>query len=106
MGPRLEEARRLLKPSGSFFVHLDYREVHYCKVLLDQMLGRESFINEIIWAAGIAGYAAQGRNRAQELVGAKGTARRRPILLGLGLGGRFRRGELEPLGRGQLEALR
>jgi len=48
--PRLEEARRLLRPSGSFFLHLDYREVHYCKVLLDGLFGRESFMNEIIWA--------------------------------------------------------
>ncbi|MGD9791159.1 MAG: site-specific DNA-methyltransferase [Phycisphaerales bacterium] len=48
--PRLEEARRLLKPHGSFFFHIDYREVHYCKVLLDSIFGRESFINEIVWA--------------------------------------------------------
>lgn len=48
--PRLEEARRLLKPNGSFFFHIDYREVHYCKVLLDSIFGRESFINEIVWA--------------------------------------------------------
>lgn len=48
--PRLWEARRLLRPNGSFFFHIDYREVHYCKVLLDSIFGRESFINEIIWA--------------------------------------------------------
>ncbi|RNC82329.1 MAG: site-specific DNA-methyltransferase [Phycisphaera sp.] len=48
--PRLEQAQRLLKPNGSFFLHLDYREVHYAKVLLDMIFGRESFINEIIWA--------------------------------------------------------
>ena len=48
--PRLREAQRLLKPQGSFFFHIDYREVHYCKVLLDQIFGRESFINEIIWS--------------------------------------------------------
>ncbi|MEI7837592.1 MAG: site-specific DNA-methyltransferase [Planctomycetota bacterium] len=48
--PRLEEARRLLKSTGSFFFHIDYREVHYCKVLLDSIFGRESFMNEIIWA--------------------------------------------------------
>ena len=50
MEPRLEEARRLLKPGGAFFLHIDYREVHYCKVLLDQLFGRDSFINEIVWA--------------------------------------------------------
>jgi site-specific DNA-methyltransferase (adenine-specific) len=48
--PRLKEARRLLKPDGSFFFHIDFREVHYCKVLLDSIFGRESFLNEIIWA--------------------------------------------------------
>lgn len=48
--PRLMEAHRLLAPTGSFFLHLDYREVHYAKVLLDQIFGRERFVNEIIWA--------------------------------------------------------
>lgn len=48
--PRLAEARRVLKPAGSLYFHIDYREVHYCKVLLDAIFGRESFINEIIWA--------------------------------------------------------
>ena len=48
--PRLLEAFRLLKPTGSFFLHLDYREVHYAKVALDGIFGRSSFINEIIWA--------------------------------------------------------
>ena len=53
--PRLREARRILKPEGSFFLHVDYREVHYCKVLLDEIFGRESFINEIIWAYDFGG---------------------------------------------------
>ncbi len=48
--PRLEEAYRVLKPEGSLFFHIDYREVHYCKILLDVIFGRASFINEIIWA--------------------------------------------------------
>jgi len=48
--PRLEEAKRLLTPDGSLYFHIDYREVHYCKILLDQIFGRESFLNEIIWA--------------------------------------------------------
>ncbi len=50
MEPRLEEARRLLTPTGSFFLHIDCREVHYCKILLDHIFGRDSFMNEIIWA--------------------------------------------------------
>ena len=53
--PFLVEARRLLKPSGSFYLHLDYREAHYAKVLLDQIFGRECFINEIIWAYDFGG---------------------------------------------------
>ena len=48
--PRLREAYRLLTPDGSLFVHLDYREAHYVKVLLDTIFGRECFMNEIIWA--------------------------------------------------------
>jgi site-specific DNA-methyltransferase (adenine-specific) len=48
--PRLREAHRVLAPTGSLYFHIDYREVHYCKVLLDRIFGRQSFINEIIWA--------------------------------------------------------
>ena len=58
--PRFREARRVLKPHGSFFLHVDYREVHYCKVLLDRLFGRTSFINEIIWAYD---YGARSRSR-------------------------------------------
>ena len=58
--PRLEEAHRLLAPAGSFFLHLDYREVHYAKVVLDGIFGRASFINEIIWAYD---YGARSRTR-------------------------------------------
>ena len=50
LGPRLEQAHRLLEVDGSFFLHVDQREVHYCKVLLDRIFGRDSFMNEIIWA--------------------------------------------------------
>lgn len=56
--PRFHEAHRILKPNGSFFLHIDYREVHYCKVLLDGIFGRNSFLNEIIWA-----YDFGGRSR-------------------------------------------
>jgi site-specific DNA-methyltransferase (adenine-specific) len=56
--PRLREAHRLLAPHGSFFLHVDCREVHYCKVRLDEIFGRECFMNEIIWA-----YDYGGRSR-------------------------------------------
>lgn len=48
--PRLEEGYRCLKPNGSFFLHVDYRTVHYCKMILDSIFGIKSFINEIIWS--------------------------------------------------------
>ncbi|GAA4170481.1 DNA-methyltransferase [Gryllotalpicola koreensis] len=48
--PRLAEAWRLLAPDGTLYLHLDYREAHYAKVLLDALFGRECFINELIWA--------------------------------------------------------
>jgi site-specific DNA-methyltransferase (adenine-specific) len=48
--PRLEQAWRLLAADGTLYLHLDYREVHYAKVLLDALFGRECFLNEIIWA--------------------------------------------------------
>lgn len=52
---RFEEAYRVLHPHGSFFLHLDYRAVHYCKVMLDEIFGHESFINELIWAYDFGG---------------------------------------------------
>ena len=58
--PRLREAYRVLKPDGSLYFHIDYREVHYCKILLDEIFGRDSFINEIIWAYD---YGARTRKR-------------------------------------------
>jgi site-specific DNA-methyltransferase (adenine-specific) len=55
--PRLVEAHRILKPYGSLYFHIDYREVHYCKILLDQIFGKECFLNEIIWAYDYGGRA-------------------------------------------------
>jgi site-specific DNA-methyltransferase (adenine-specific) len=57
LAPRLEEARRLLTGSGTLYVHLDWREAHYCKVLLDEIFGRECFLNEVIWAYDYGGRA-------------------------------------------------
>jgi len=55
---RLVEAHRVLAPSGSLYFHIDYREVHYCKVLLDDIFGRDCFLNEIIWAYDYGGRTA------------------------------------------------
>jgi site-specific DNA-methyltransferase (adenine-specific) len=48
--PRLREAHRLLAESGTLYFHTDYRESHYCKLLLDEIFGRERFLNELVWA--------------------------------------------------------
>ncbi len=58
--PRIEAALRCLTPDASVFVHLDFREVHYIKVALDRLLGRDRFINEIIWAYD---YGGRPKNR-------------------------------------------
>jgi site-specific DNA-methyltransferase (adenine-specific) len=50
LAPRLEHARRVLAPHGTLYFHIDYREAHYCKLLLDELFGREAFLNEIVWA--------------------------------------------------------
>lgn len=58
--PRLEQAWRLLTNNGTLYLHLDYREVHYAKVLLDALFGRGCFLNEIIWAYD---YGARSKSR-------------------------------------------
>jgi site-specific DNA-methyltransferase (adenine-specific) len=58
--PRLAHARRLLTRSGTLYFHVDYREAHYCKLLLDEIFGRECFLNEIVWAYD---YGARTRRR-------------------------------------------
>jgi site-specific DNA-methyltransferase (adenine-specific) len=60
IAPRLHEARRVLAAHGTLYFHIDYREAHYCKVLLDEVFGRECFLNEIIWAYD---YGAKPRRR-------------------------------------------
>jgi site-specific DNA-methyltransferase (adenine-specific) len=58
--PRLTRARELLAPHGTLYFHIDYREAHYCKLLLDELFGRDAFLNEIIWAYD---YGAKPRRR-------------------------------------------
>ena len=58
--PRLRRARELLAPHGTLYFHIDYREAHYCKLLLDEIFGRDAFLNEIIWAYD---YGAKPRRR-------------------------------------------
>jgi site-specific DNA-methyltransferase (adenine-specific) len=58
--PRLVEGRRVLATTGTLYFHIDYREAHYCKLLLDEVFGRENFLNEIIWAYD---YGARSKKR-------------------------------------------
>jgi site-specific DNA-methyltransferase (adenine-specific) len=62
----LRELRRVLHPTGTLYLHLDYREAHYVKLLLDELFGRECFLNELIWAydygASQAPLAAEARH--------------------------------------------
>jgi site-specific DNA-methyltransferase (adenine-specific) len=60
LAPRLQEARRLLRREGTLYFHIDYRESHYCKLLLDELFGRECFLNELVWAYD---YGARARRR-------------------------------------------
>jgi site-specific DNA-methyltransferase (adenine-specific) len=60
LAPRLEEAHRLLDEQGTLYFHIDYREAHYCKLLLDEIFGRDQFLNEIIWAYD---YGARAKSR-------------------------------------------
>lgn len=58
--PRLSEVRRVLRDDGTLYFHIDYREAHYCKLLLDELFGRDCFLNEIIWAYD---YGARAKRR-------------------------------------------
>ncbi len=58
--PRLERAKALLAPHGTLYLHIDYREAHYVKLLLDEVFGREAFLNELIWSYD---YGAKPRRR-------------------------------------------
>ena len=63
MKNRLELAKRLLASDGAIYVQLDYNEVHYCKVLMDEIFGRENFQREIIWRIGwVSGYKTIEKN--------------------------------------------
>jgi site-specific DNA-methyltransferase (adenine-specific) len=60
LAPRIERAHALLAPHGTLYFHIDYREAHYCKLLLDEVFGRDAFLNEIIWSYD---YGAKPRRR-------------------------------------------
>ncbi len=68
LAPCLTGCHRLLKPSGSLFVHLDYRTVHYVKVQLDRLFGRQHFVNEIIWCYSVGGKSRRSFGKKHDTI--------------------------------------
>lgn len=66
--PILEHSRRALAPAGSLFVHLDYRAVHYVKVALDRLFGRDRFVNELVWCYAVGGKSRRGFGRKHDTI--------------------------------------
>ena len=66
--PILEHSRRALAATGSLFVHLDYRAVHYTKVALDRLFGRARFVNEIVWCYAVGGKSRRGFGRKHDTI--------------------------------------
>ena len=66
--PRLVHSRRVLADHGSLFVHLDYRAVHYVKVALDRLFGRDRLVNEIIWCYSVGGKSRRGFGRKHDTI--------------------------------------
>ncbi|HEY5949542.1 MAG TPA: site-specific DNA-methyltransferase [Kofleriaceae bacterium] len=66
--PYLEHSRRTLADHGSLFVHLDYRAVHYVKVALDRLFGRDRFVNEIVWCYAVGGKSRRGFGRKHDTI--------------------------------------
>jgi DNA modification methylase len=68
LAPYLEHSRRTLAATGSLFVHLDYRTVHYVKIALDRLFGRSRFINEIVWCYAVGGKSRRGFGRKHDTI--------------------------------------
>ncbi len=68
LSPLLEHSQRTLAPTGSLFVHLDYRAVHYVKVALDRLFGRTRFVNEIVWCYAVGGKSRRGFGRKHDTI--------------------------------------
>jgi len=68
LSPLLEDSRRVLAPHGSLFVHLDYRAVHYVKVALDRLFGRDRFVNELVWCYAVGGKSRRGFGRKHDTI--------------------------------------
>jgi DNA modification methylase len=68
LAPYLAHCRRGLATTGSLFVHLDYRAVHYVKVALDRLFGRDRFVNEIVWCYAVGGKSRRGFGRKHDTI--------------------------------------
>jgi DNA modification methylase len=68
LAPCLADSRRLLREHGSLFVHLDHRTVHYVKVALDRLFGRERLVNEIIWCYSVGGKSRRSFGRKHDTI--------------------------------------
>ena len=68
LAPYLMHSHRLLVPTGSLFVHLDYRAVHYVKVALDRLFGRDRFVNEVVWCYAVGGKSRRGFGRKHDTI--------------------------------------
>ena len=68
LSPLLAQSRRVLARTGSLFVHLDYRAVHYVKVELDRLFGRDLFVNEIVWCYAVGGKSRRGFGRKHDTI--------------------------------------
>jgi DNA modification methylase len=68
LAPLFADSRRVLASHGSLFVHLDYRTVHYAKVALDRIFGRELFVNEIVWCYSVGGKSRRGFGRKHDTI--------------------------------------
>jgi serine/threonine protein phosphatase PrpC/DNA modification methylase len=68
MQPRMEQFHRVLHHSGSLFIHLDHRAVHYIKVALDRLFGRSRFVNELIWCYSVGGKSRRSFARKHDTI--------------------------------------
>jgi DNA modification methylase len=72
MAPRLVELHRVLKPTGSLYLHCDPTASHYLKLLLDAVFGARNFVNEIVWkrsdAKGDSGQGARHFGRVNDVL--------------------------------------
>ena len=66
--PWLSGSHRVLRETGSLFVHLDYRTVHYIKVALDRIFGNARFVNEIVWCYSVGGKSRRGFARKHDTI--------------------------------------